>query len=190
MIYIDDTLVSLDVFEKKFICDLSQCKGICCVEGDSGAPVTEEEEAWIKEIYPKLKERMKPESIKRVEEKGISFEDVEGEQVTMIHENSGECVFAINEGDLTVCAIERMWEDGETAFRKPVSCHLYPIRVKEYPLFTAVNYDQWDICDCALRKGEIEGVPLYKFVKEPLIRKFGEEWYAKLEIAANDLVIE
>lgn len=190
MVSIDNTLISLDVFEKKFICDLSKCKGACCVEGDSGAPLTDEEDEIIHDIFPQIKEIMKPESIERGEIEGLSFIDQEGELVTMIHENSGECIFAIQDDDITFCAIEKLWLEGKVPFRKPVSCHLYPIRIKEYPDFIAVNYDEWDICDAGLLKGEAAGVPLYKFLKEPLIRRFGEFWYAQLEIAAKDLVIE
>ncbi len=188
MISIGDALVSLDVFEKKFICDISKCKGACCVEGDSGAPVTEEENKIIHEVFPKVKGLMKPESIERGETKGLSFVDQEDELVTMIHENSGECVFAIQENGFTVCTIEKLWEAGEISFRKPVSCHLYPIRVKEYPIFTAVNYDEWDICEVGLIKGEAAGLPLYRFLKDALIRRFGSDWYAQLEIAAKNLV--
>lgn len=190
MVSIGDALVSFDVFQKRFCCDLNKCHGVCCVEGDSGAPITEEENKIIKELYPRLKNRMKAESVLRVEEKGLSFVDQEDELVTMIHENSGECVFAIQEGEMTVCAIEKMWEDGETSFRKPISCHLYPIRLTEYPDFIAVNYDVWDICKCAIKKGEKEDVPVYKFLKDALIRRFGEDWYAQLEIAAKDMIFD
>jgi hypothetical protein len=188
MIYIDDKLVSLDVFEKKFVCNLTHCKGACGVQGDSGAPLTDEENDIIQDIYPQIKPFMKPESILRVEEKGLSFIDQEGELVTMIHENSGECVFVVEDNGINVCAIEKLWEAGEIQFRKPVSCHLYPIRVKEYPLFTAVNYDEWDICQGALIQGEKLGVPVYVFLKDALIRRFGKDWYAQLEVAAKDLV--
>lgn len=189
MIPIDNTLVSFDVIEKKFFCDLENCKGSCCVKGDSGAPVSDDEEKELKTIFTTLKPHMKEESIKRVEEKGISFVDQENELVTMIHENSGECVFAIQENGISKCVIEKLYFEGEIRFRKPVSCHLYPVRVKEYPGFTAVNYDEWDICKPALINGEQQRVPLYKFVKEALIRKFGDHWYNQLEVAAKEFVI-
>ncbi len=190
MISIGDTLVSLDVFEKQFICDLGKCKGVCCVEGDSGAPLSEEENKIIHDIFPEVKKIMKPESIERGEKEGLSFVDQEEELVTMIHENSGECIFTIQENGISFCAIEKLWAEGKVPFRKPVSCHLYPIRVKEYPMFTAVNFDEWDICNAARVKGEQSGLPVYKFLKDALIRRFGEDWYAQLEIAANDLVLD
>jgi len=188
MIPIDDTLVSFDILEKKFACDLDKCHGACCVEGDSGAPISKEEEAIIRDIYDKLQPRMKQGSALLVQRKGISFTDQEGELVTMIHENSGECVFAIQENGISKCLIETMHFEGEFEFRKPVSCHLYPIRIKQYPDFIAVNYDKWEICKPALIKGETSGIPLYKFAREALIRRFGEAWYAQLEVAAKDFI--
>lgn len=190
MIPIENTLVSFDLIEKQFSCDLACCKGACCVEGDSGAPISREEEARIQKIYPALENRMKSESALRVQRHGLSFVDREGELVTMIHENSGECVFAVQENGISKCLIEIMHFEGKYDFRKPVSCHLYPIRVKEYPDFTAVNYDAWDICKPGLVKGEKLGTPLYKFAGEALVRRFGEEWYAQLEVAAKDFLKE
>lgn len=186
MIPINDTLVSFDLIEKKFVCDIRKCKGECCVQGDSGAPVTKEEESQIKEIYPLLAPEMKDESVLRVKEKGISFTDQENELVTMIHENSGECVFVIKENGVSKCLIEKLYFEGKIAFRKPVSCHLYPVRVKEYPDFTAVNYDYWDICESGLIRGKKEGVPLFVFLKEALVRRFGEDWYEQLKVAYDE----
>lgn len=186
MIQIGDTIVSLDVIEKKFCCDLSVCKGICCVEGDAGAPLEEKEEEYIRENYEKIKLYMKPEGIQAVEEQGWAVIDVEGDLGTpLIH--GRECAYAIEENGSCWCAIEKAWTEGESTFRKPVSCHLYPIRITRYPSFQAVNYDEWKICIGAKIKGEQEGVPLYIFLKDALIEKYGAEWYEQLCYVANEI---
>ncbi|MEA3447463.1 MAG: DUF3109 family protein [Bacteroidota bacterium] len=186
MISIENTLVSLDVIETEFACNISKCKGACCVQGNSGPPITQEEKNTLVHLFPKLKPYMKPESVKRAKQNGLSFIDQENEMVAMIHENSGECIFAIQKDGITKCVLEDLYLKGKIDFRKPVSCHLYPVRVKTYPDFIAVNYDKWDICNPALQRGEKLKMPLYKFVKDPLIRRFGKDWYAQLEIAAED----
>ncbi|MFO7791133.1 MAG: DUF3109 family protein [Bacteroidales bacterium] len=187
MISIENTLVSLDVIETEFVCNVSKCKGACCVEGDSGPPLTESENEKIREIFPAIKQKMKPKSVIRAQHHGISYLDQENERVAMIHENSGECIFAVQENGITKCIIENLYFDGKLDFRKPLSCHLYPIRIKSYHDFIAVNYDRWQICNPGLEQGKKQGVPLYKFAKEPLIRRFSTDWYAQLEVAAMDL---
>ncbi len=186
MIQIGDTLISFDVFEKKFCCDLQQCKGICCVEGDSGAPLEKSESRQIEKNYGGIRAFMKPEGIRAVEEQGFAVVDKDGDLVTpLIH--GRECAYAIDENGGCWCAIEKAWTQGKSAFRKPVSCHLYPIRVTRYAGFEALNYHKWDICRCARVKGEQEGIPVYRFLKQALIDRYGEEWYRQVEYAAREI---
>ena len=187
MLEIGKTIISLDVIEKHFLCDLLKCKGACCVEGDSGAPITKEEEQKIKDIYP-LVEPYLPETNKlTIQEKGISYVDGDNDLVTMLVNNS-ECVFTYkDEKGILKCAIEKAFFDGKTDFRKPLSCHLFPIRITQYKRFEAVNYEKLKICAPGRECGASQKLPLYKFLKEPLVRKYGEEWYHDLEAAANHL---
>jgi len=178
MIDIDNKIVHLDIFEKCFICDIKKCKGICCVEGDSGAPLEEKEAKIIEDILPKIYDRLTEEGKSVIDAKGTSMIDVEGDLTTTIYGNSGACVFTqYDEAGIAYCAIERAWEEGLVEFRKPISCHLYPIRITKYKDFDAVNYNVWDICKDAVKLGNKEGVKIYQFLKEPLIRKYGKEWY-------------
>lgn len=184
MIQIDDTLVSLDVLESKFICDLSHCKGICCVEGDSGAPLLEEEVAELEKALPVIWDDLSPEAQDIIDKQGVSYVDVEGDLVTSIVNNK-DCVFTCYDADGTCkCAVEKAYRAGKLSFYKPVSCHLYPIRVTEYDTFSAVNYHRWEICKAAEVLGKKVGMPVYKYLKEPLIRRFGADWYDSLEEVA------
>lgn len=184
MIQIDDTLVSLDVLESKFICDLSHCKGICCVEGDSGAPLLEEEVAELEKALPVIWDDLSPEAQDIIDKQGVSYVDVEGDLVTSIVNNK-DCVFTCYDADGTCkCAVEKAYRAGKLSFYKPVSCHLYPIRVTEYDTFSAVNYHRWEICKAAEVLGKKVGMPVYKYLKEPLIRRFGTDWYDSLEEVA------
>lgn len=184
MIQIDDTLVSLDVLESKFICDLSHCKGICCVEGDSGAPLLEEEVAELEKALPVIWDDLSPEAQDIIDKQGVSYVDVEGDLVTSIVNNK-DCVFTCYDADGTCkCAVEKAYRAGKLSFYKPVSCHLYPIRVAEYDTFSAVNYHRWEICKAAEVLGKKVGMPVYKYLKEPLIRRFGADWYDSLEEVA------
>ncbi len=184
MIQIDDTLVSLDVLESKFICDLSHCKGICCVEGDSGAPLLEEEVAELEKALPVIWDDLSPEAQDIIDKQGVSYVDVEGDLVTSIVNNK-DCVFTCYDADGTCkCAVEKAYRAGKLSFYKPVSCHLYPIRVTEYDTFSAVNYHRWEICKAAEVLGKKIGMPVYKYLKEPLIRRFGTDWYDSLEEVA------
>ncbi|MBN2485264.1 MAG: DUF3109 family protein [Bacteroidales bacterium] len=187
MLQIQDTLISLDVIEKKFCCDLSKCKGVCCVEGDSGAPLTDGEVDIIEQEYENFKPYLRPEALKAIEEQGTWVIDSENDKVTPLVNNK-ECAYVVFEGDIAKCGIEKAYFDGKTRFRKPVSCHLYPVRVKKYRDFTAVNYDEWEICKPALRLGMHKGVYVYAFLEDPLVRRFGEEWYSELRIAAESLL--
>jgi hypothetical protein len=187
MLQIGDTLISLDLLEKHFLCDLPACHGSCCVEGDSGAPITQEEKQIIEDLLPVIWDDLSPEAQKLIKKQGVSYVDGDGDLVTTIIKGK-ECAFTYFDADgICKCALEKAYNSGKTKFKKPVSCHLYPVRVKKYPTFQAVNYDTWEICKPALVLGEKLGVPVYKFVKDALIRKFGEEWYEELDIAAIEL---
>ena len=186
MIQIENALVSFDVFEEKFCCDLAYCKGACCVEGDSGAPLEKEEPTQIEADYDGIREYMKPEGIEAVQQQGFAVIDRDGDLVTPLIQNK-ECAYAIEENGACWCAIEKAWTEGKSKFRKPVSCHLYPIRITKYDGFEALNYNKWDICACARKKGVEKGIPLYRFLKDALIVKYGEEWYEQLEYAAQEI---
>lgn len=186
MLQIQNTLVSLDLVEKHFCCDLKACKGICCVEGDSGAPLSLEEVDLLEEEYINFKPYMRSEGVEEVENQGHWVVDVENDRVTPLI-NEKECAYAIFEEGVAKCAIEKAYFEGKTTFRKPISCHLYPIRIKEYTHFTAVNFDTWKICRPARKLGAQQGLYVYGFVKEALIRRFGQEWYDELKIAAESL---
>ncbi len=186
MLQIGNAIVSLDVIEKKFICDFAKCKGACCIEGDSGAPLDEDEKAILEEIYPDIKEYLNEKGIVEIEKQGTSVIDSDGDLVTPII-NDKECVYTIFENGLALCGIEKAFLDGKISYRKPISCSLYPIRIQKYPEFDAVNYNKWNICAPARDLGYKIGTPVYKFLKEPLIRKYGEDWYKELEYAAENL---
>lgn len=189
MILIDDVLISDDVIEKQFVCNISKCKGICCVEGDSGAPVEKSETKILRKIYPKIKKYLLPEGIKSIEEQGTFVDEPDDEYSSYATPliDGGACAYVNYESDGTVtCGIEKAWKDGVTDFRKPISCHLYPIRLKPMEEITAVNYDVWDICSDACTLGKKLKVPVYVFLKDALIRKFGEEFYDALDAAAKE----
>ena len=186
MIQIDDTLISEDLFSEEFVCNLAKCKGICCVEGDAGAPLDEDETKILDEIYPKIKPYLRPEGIQAIEEQGTYTLDFEGDLVTPLV-NNAECAYVIfDEKGYTKCAIEKAYEDGVIDWQKPISCHLYPIRITEYSNFSAINYHEWDICSDACTLGKELGVKVYQFLKKPLIRKYGEEFYQTLSEAAEE----
>lgn len=185
MIQIGDKLVSEDLLEKEFVCNLSACKGACCVEGDSGAPLLEEETKALEKIQSEIKSYLRPEGLKAIEEQGSWVVDNDGDLVTPLVENK-ECAYVIfDEKGTTLCGIEKAWKDGVVDFRKPVSCHLYPIRITEYKSFHAVNYDKWEICSDACALGEELHVPVYRFAREGLVRRYGQKWYDELEEVAD-----
>lgn len=186
MLQIQDTLVSLDLLERYFCCDLDKCLGECCIEGDAGAPITEAEKAKLEEILPEIIDDLLPSAREEIERHGVAYIDEEGDLVTSIIDGRN-CVFTCyDSGGMCQCAIERAWRQGRIDFMKPVSCHLYPVRVAEYPACTAVNFHRWKICKCAETLGRKLGLRAYKFLKEPLIRRFGEEWYHELEMTAEE----
>lgn len=184
MLEIDKTLVSLDLLEKQFHCDLEKCHGACCIIGESGAPLEEAEKEHIAEVYPLVRQFMIPEGIRAVEEQGWYVVDDDGDTVTPLMNNGG-CAYTYSENGITFCAIEKAWMKGLVEFRKPVSCHLYPVRITSYEAYDAVNYEKNKICKAALKKGRNEQVPLFEFLKESLTRKYGSKWYRELTLNAE-----
>jgi len=185
MFQIGKTIVSDDVLEKEFVCNLTACKGQCCIDGDAGAPLDKDETAILEEIYPKIKSYLRPEGIDAIEQQGAWVVGEDGDFETPLINNK-ECAYVIFDGDTALCGIEQAYNEGLITWKKPVSCHLYPIRIKEYSQFSAVNYNRWHICDDACVLGKELEVPVYKFLKEPLIRKYGEDWYTELETVATE----
>lgn len=186
MLMIDNILVSDEVLEARFICALDKCKGACCYEGDFGAPVTAEEKEIIEEIYPNVKAFLTPQSIAQIEKSGLYqyYREMKSWGTALMPD--GACVFMTRDKNgIAACGIEQANKAGVSDFKKPISCHLYPIRIKENKQqgFVAVNYDQWDICKAACTLGEAQKMPLYQFVKDALIRKFGEDFYQQLDEA-------
>ena len=186
MINIKDTLISNDLLESKFCCDLESCKGACCIKGTSGAPLTDEEIELLPQIINKIKPYLRKECIELIEKSGTHVIDEENEAVTPLN-NGLECAFVIFEDEIAKCGIEKAFLAGSSDFRKPVSCHLYPVRIKKYDQFIAVNYDRWDICNPARVYGNKIGLSVIEFVKEALIRKFDNDWYKHLKIAAKKI---
>lgn len=187
MLQIDDTIISLDLVDEAFCCDLAACKGICCVEGDAGAPLEKEEIQQLNTILPSIWDDLSPQAQAVIKEQGVAYVDEDEEYVTSIV-NGKDCVFTCYTEDGTcMCAIEKAYKEGKISFYKPISCHLYPVRVAKYREFTAVNYHRWTICKPACSLGSQLNLKLYQFLKEPLIRKFGEDWYQQLCIAAEEL---
>lgn len=186
MIQIDDTVVSEMLLEKKFICNLKACKGACCVEGDAGAPLEKEELNELKKVYPVVKTYLSDQSIEALNKELYTIDD-DGEYVTTLV-NGKECAYVIFEQDGTSkCGIEQAYIDGKISWQKPISCHLFPVRLTKYKAFIAVNYAYWDICDDACILGEQLGVKTYQFLKEPLIKRFGEKWFKELEQVDKNL---
>ena len=186
MIHIDDTLVSLDLIERSFLCDLSHCKGQCCVEGDSGAPLEPGEEEELKRVLPEIWNDLLPEARTVIQSQGVAYTDSDGDRVTSIVGDKN-CVFTCYDTDgVCKCAIEKAYREGRVSFYKPISCHLYPVRITQYKTFQAVNYHRWDVCKAAELLGKKEQVPVYQFLKEPLIRKFGQAWYDALDECAQE----
>ncbi len=185
MLAIGETLVSEEVIEKKFVCDLNACKGACCVKGDYGAPLEDAELPVLDKIYEKVKPYMSPDGIKAVEKQGKYVLYDKKEWVTPLIKGR-ECAYTFFEKGIAKCAIEKAYYEDKIDFKKPISCHLYPIRINKMKSgVEAVNYDKWKICDPACSLGATLQVPVFKFLKDSLTRKYGEEWYKQLEIAAE-----
>lgn len=180
MIVLQNTVISDDIRDNFFVCNLEKCKGACCVEGDLGAPLEEEELAILEQSYEQIKPYMTGAGKLAVEEQGLYIKDFEGDYSTPTIENR-ECAYALyDEKGILKCAIEQAYYDGKISWKKPISCHLYPIRITKYDDFEALNYDRWSICAAACNFGADLGVKVYQFLKEPLIRKYGEGWYNEL----------
>ncbi|AOW21017.1 DUF3109 family protein [Urechidicola croceus] len=185
MIQLGKTIISEEIIEKEFVCNLSACKGACCIDGDAGAPLDESELQIMMDIYPKVKPFLRKDGIKAIEDQGL-FTTVDGEHETTLIDGK-DCAYVIfDDKNTALCGIEEAYNQGEITWKKPISCHLYPIRVQDYSEFSAVNYHKWEICDDACSLGKELQVPVYKFVKQALVRKFGENWYAELEKTAEE----
>lgn len=187
MIQIENKLISEDIFSEEFVCNLSKCKGICCVEGDAGAPLENAEAQILEDIYDKVKPYLTPQGIEAIEKQGKwEIDPADGEYVTPLI-NGGACAYVIyDEKGYTKCGIEKAYEEGAVDWQKPISCHLYPIRITEYSDFDALNYHEWNVCSDACSLGKELQVPVYKFLKTPLIRKYGEQFYTHLSDAAEE----
>jgi hypothetical protein len=186
MFQLGKTIVSEDIIEKDFVCNLNACKGACCIDGEAGAPLDEIETKILEDIYPIVKPYLRPEGIAAIEAQGTHIKNDFGELETPLIDEA-DCAYVIfDEHNTALCGIEEAYNQGDIKWKKPISCHLYPIRVKDYSEFSAVNYHKWQICDDACTLGQELQVPIYKFVKEALIRKFGENWYAELEKVAEN----
>ena len=183
MIDIEGNIVSADLLKECFACDIRQCKGICCVEGNSGAPLNEDEVEILEKEYLKYKPYMTAEGIASIERNGFMVLDEDGDLTTPLV-NDAECAYSYKDGDVTLCAIEKAYLNGETPYRKPISCHLYPIRLIEFSNGSVgLNYHRWTVCKSACKNGQKLGIPVYKALKEPIIRRFGEQFYKALECA-------
>lgn len=186
MILHGDTLISENILEKNFICDLEKCKGACCIEGDSGAPLTNEEVHEIQKELDQIKPYLTATSVKAIAKHGFYEVDKKDGELLTTCLPTGECNFAIrDDGGVLGCGIEKAWKEGKTSFRKPISCHLYPIRLKQVGDYTGLNYDKWSICKPACKLGDAHKLPVYKFLKEALVRRFGKKWYKELEEIAT-----
>lgn len=186
LIELNDKIISTQIFERNFVCDLNACRGACCVEGDTGAPLDWNEVDIIKQDLDNIKPFMRLEGIESIEKSDVFYLDHENEPVTTLVNNK-ECAFVFFKEGITKCAIEEAHNQGKTTFKKPISCHLYPIRLKKFNDYTAINYEQWDICQPACSCGESLNVPVFKFLKEPLIRAFGEDFYQELEQVSKEI---
>ena len=186
MIEIDGKIVSTDLLTEHFCCDITACKGQCCIDGDSGAPLEIEEVDILEQEYENYKPYMTPEGIAAVEEQGFMVVDSDGDYTTPLV-NGCECAYTfVNEQGITLCAIEAAYRAGKCSFKKPISCHLYPIRVVKFSNGTVgLNYHRWGICSSACKYGKERGIPVYKSLKEPIERCFGEEFYKALECAED-----
>lgn len=185
MLDIQNVLVSLDLAERFFCCDLDSCHGECCIEGDAGAPITKVEYERLKRLTHQVWDKLLPQAQAEIDRSGVGYIDEEGDLVTSIVDGKN-CVFTCYGPDgMCQCALEKAYREGKTDFRKPISCYLYPVRITEYPKFTAVNYHRWKICRPAEKLGRKLGIRLYQFLKESLTARFGEEWYAELAEACE-----
>lgn len=187
MIQVGDVIVSMDCISERFCCDLDDCKGECCIEGDAGAPLELEEVAAIEEALPAVWPMLSATAQAVIDRQGVAYTDDEGDLVTSIV-NGKDCVFTCyDDRGYCYCALEKAYREGKSRFFKPISCHLYPIRVKKLRGGVALNYHRWEVCRMAVLKGRQLDMPVYKFLKEPLVRRFGAAWYAELDEVVQEL---
>jgi len=187
MFQLGKTILSEEIIENDFVCNLTACKGACCIDGDAGAPLEDNETEILVDIYSDIKPLLRPEGIDAIEDLGAFVKGDDGEWETPLI-NGSECAYVIfTENKTAKCGFEEAYDQGIIKWKKPISCHLYPIRIKEYTELTAVNYHKWEICDPACSLGVELKVPIYKFVKEALVRKFGQKWYHDLEKIASEI---
>ncbi len=187
MIEIDDKIVSIDILKEQFLCDITKCKGICCVEGNAGAPLEIEEVDELERHYESYLPYMTSKGIDSVEQNGFMVIDSDGDYTTPLVDDA-ECAYAYSEGGITLCAIEKAWLQGECSFRKPISCHLYPIRLINFKSGgVGLNYHRWSVCHSACENGCKLQVPVYKSLRDAITRAFGEEFYLALDSAAEML---
>jgi len=188
IVQVGNVLLSPDIFTERFCCDLEACKGICCVEGDAGAPVTLEETGDIEDVLDTVWDDLSASAQAVIDKQGIAYTDEEGDLVTSIV-NGKDCVFTCYDKGCCLCALEKAFRSGKTKFVKPISCALYPIREKRFGNGTvALNYNKWAVCKDAIALGKKLDLPVWKFLKDPLVRRFGEEWYKELEETAEALL--
>ncbi|MBA3663559.1 MAG: DUF3109 family protein [Bacteroidetes bacterium] len=186
MIAIDKTLISEDLLERKFVCDLNACKGGCCVAGDSGAPLDQNELEVLDSVLDAVKPYMVKKGVQAIEKHGAYVIDGDGDYTTTLVSQGAECAFVyFDETKIAKCAIEKAYKEGKISWQKPISCHLYPVRITPFKNYDAVNYHSWDVCKPACECGAKLDVPVYKFLKEPLIRKYGKDWFKQLEKSAS-----
>ena len=188
MFELGKTVVSEEILENHFVCDLNACKGACCVDGSAGAPLEEGETQILQDLFENIAPFLRPEGVKAIRDQGAFVKGEDGDWETPLI-NKQECAYVVfNEKGIAQCGIENAHRAGSVKWQKPVSCHLYPVRIREYTMLTAVNYHKWEICDPACSLGDTLKVPIYKFVKEALIRKFGADWYEELEKTAAQIL--
>jgi len=186
MIQIDDKIISQEIFDQQFVCDLNACKGACCVEGDSGAPLLKNEAQELEKFYPIIKKYLSSNGKKAIKKQGFSIIDADNDLTTPLV-NNRECAYVYYNAGITKCAIEKAYLEDGISFKKPISCHLYPIRITEYKEFDAINYESNKICSPACKLGELMKVSVFRFLKEPLIRKYGKSFYTELEVVEKSL---
>ena len=180
-------LISSDILTERFCCDYEKCKGICCVEGDAGAPVTMDEVAGIEDALDTVWPDLSASAQSVIDKQGVAYTDKEGDLVTSIVRGK-DCVFTCYDGDSCLCALEKAYRNGKTRFCKPISCALYPIREKRFSGgLVGLNYNRWAVCKMAIAKGILENLYLYQFLRDPLIRRFGEDWYQELLDTVDEL---
>ena len=190
MFQLKNTIVSEDILDEQFACNLSLCKGQCCIEGEAGAPVEDAEREILDAIFPLIKDLLTPEGVKAIEEQGTYTTNIRGEHETTLIDGEACAYSIIDEQGIAGCGIEKAYIEKRIDFRKPISCHLYPIRVTEYKTLTAVNYHVWDICSTACTLGKERKIPVFRFAREALIRKFGQKWYDELDKMAREYYSE